>query len=100
MCVKIALGMALRMGAVQQAADVVVILVETLAAIVVVALASPVKALQAATMQTVAAYLPNVQHKVDAVVHLEAVAVVALVEVTAVATTSSPAIFATTQVAM
>jgi hypothetical protein len=89
-CGKIAQAMALQMGAVQLAADVVVILVETLAAIVVVALASPVKALQAVTMQTVAVLRLSAQHKLDAVVHL----------VTVVATTSSPATFATTQVAM
>ena len=90
--------MALHQDAAQRAADAAA----TQAVIVVLAQANPAKALPALTM--VVALLPSVQRKLAVVVHSAAVVVVLVVAIKAilapaVVMTSSPATFATTQVA-
>ena len=99
---------ALHQDAAQRAADAAAMLAETQEAIVVVALASPVKALLALT--TVVVLQPNAQRKLAVVVPLAVAAVVSVVikattlaikitRAMAAVMTSSPAIFVTMLVA-
>ena len=105
---KTALATVRLQDAAQRAADAAAMLAETQEAIVVVALASPVKASR--VLRTVVVLLPSAQPKLAVVVPLAAVAVVSVViKATTLATKvilatvavmiSSPVTFATTLVA-